>query len=113
MGEEDWRIGTRSQVNLAFPRPEISPEEERLHRASADSRINYRLAASTLQQKGVIPTAEYNRINVTASSQAEATSWLRTDASIQYSTDQNKQPFKGASGPLLPGIVSPVSPVSR
>src|SRR3990172_6574365 len=40
MGEEDWRIGTRSQANLAFPRPEISPEEERLHRASADSRRN-------------------------------------------------------------------------
>lgn len=69
--------------------------------ASADSRITYRLAAATLQQKGVIPTTKYDRINVTASSQAEATSWMRTDASIQYSTDANDQPFKGAGGPLL------------
>ena len=69
--------------------------------AAADSRINYRLAAAMLQQQGVIPTSKYDRINVTASSQAEATSWLRTDASIQYSTDSNDQPFKGANGPLL------------
>lgn len=69
--------------------------------ASPDSRINYRLAASTLQQEGVIPTSEYKRINVTASSQFQATSWLHTDASIQYSTDDNAQPFKGAGGPLL------------
>jgi TonB-linked SusC/RagA family outer membrane protein len=73
--------------------------------ASADGRINYRLAASTLQQEGVIPTSQYDRINVTASSQAEATSWLRTDASIQYSKDNNDQPFKGAGGPLL-GLIS-------
>ncbi len=69
--------------------------------ASADSRITYRVATSTLQQRGVIPTTKYDRINVTASSQAEATSWLLTDASIQYSTDVNDQPFKGAGGPLL------------
>ena len=69
--------------------------------ASGDARINYRLAASTLRQQGVIPTSKYDRINVTASSQAEATSWLYTDASIQYSTDGNDQPFKGAGGPLL------------
>ncbi len=73
--------------------------------ASEDSRINYRLAASTLQQEGVIPSSRYDRINVTASSQAQATSWLQTDASIQYSTDVNDQPFKGAGGPLL-GLVA-------
>src|SRR4030067_1090934 len=40
MGEADWRIGARSHVNLGFPLPEIPPEEERLPRASADSRRN-------------------------------------------------------------------------
>ncbi|OGU01903.1 MAG: hypothetical protein A2W29_01530 [Gemmatimonadetes bacterium RBG_16_66_8] len=38
---------------------------------------------------------------MTASSQAVATSWLQTDASILYSTDLNDQPWKGAGGPLL------------
>ena len=73
--------------------------------ASDDSRINYRLAASTLQMSGVIPTAKYDRINVTASSQAEATPWLHTDASIQYSTDSNDQPYSGTDGALL-GLLS-------
>src|SRR5690606_2960267 len=69
--------------------------------ASDDSRINYRLSAGSVQQRGVSPTTEYERINVTAASQAEVTDWLVTDASIQYSTDDNAQPFKGAGGPLL------------
>lgn len=73
--------------------------------ASADAHINYRLSASVLKQQGVIPSSQYDRINVTASSQAEATDWLRTDVSIQYSTDLNDQPFKGAGGPLL-GLVA-------
>jgi TonB-linked SusC/RagA family outer membrane protein len=69
--------------------------------ASDDSKINYRVSASTVQQEGVIPTGEYNRFNVTASSQAVATSWLHTDAVVQFSSDNNLQPFKGANGPLL------------
>jgi TonB-linked SusC/RagA family outer membrane protein len=73
--------------------------------ASADSRVSYRLSASSLQQKGVIPTSSYDRYNVTASSQAQATSWLRSDAVIQFSTDNNDQPWKGAGGPLL-GLLS-------
>jgi TonB-linked SusC/RagA family outer membrane protein len=69
--------------------------------ASADSRVTYRLSAAALQQRGVIPTSKYDRYNVTASSQAVATSWLRSDAILQYSTDENDQPFKGLGGPLL------------
>jgi TonB-linked SusC/RagA family outer membrane protein len=69
--------------------------------ASDDSRINYRLSGATQQQRGVVPNASYDRINVTAASQAIATDWLVTDVLLQYSTDFNHQPFKGAGGPLL------------
>jgi len=69
--------------------------------ASDDSRISYRLAASTVQQRGVIPTTKYDRVNVTAASQAEATTWLHTDVSIQYSTDDNIQPYNGIDGAML------------
>jgi TonB-linked SusC/RagA family outer membrane protein len=69
--------------------------------ASSDSRVTYRMSAAALQQRGVIPTSTYDRYNVTASSQAHATSWLRSDAVIQFSTDNNDQPWKGAGGPLL------------
>jgi TonB-linked SusC/RagA family outer membrane protein len=73
--------------------------------ASADSRVTYRLSGAALQQKGVIPTSSYDRYNVTASSQAQATTWLRSDAIIQFSSDNNDQPWKGAGGPLL-GLLS-------
>lgn len=69
--------------------------------ASDDNRINYRIAASSVQQSGVVPNTNYDRINVTASSQADATSWLRTDASIQYATDDNNQPYNGIDGAFL------------
>src|SRR5690606_7493518 len=51
--------------------------------AAEDGRINYRLAAATVEQRGVVPNTKYDRVNVTAPSQAEPTAWLRTDASIQ------------------------------
>jgi TonB-linked SusC/RagA family outer membrane protein len=69
--------------------------------ASSDSRVTYRLSAAGLQQRGVIPTTKYDRYNVTLSSQATATSWLRSEAILQFSTDENSQPWKGANGPLL------------
>jgi TonB-linked SusC/RagA family outer membrane protein len=69
--------------------------------ASEDSRVTYRLSGAALQQQGVIPTSEYNRYNVSASGQGVATSWLRSEASLMFSTDENRQPWKGAGGPLL------------
>jgi TonB-linked SusC/RagA family outer membrane protein len=69
--------------------------------ASPDARLNYRLSVGSQQQRGVIPTAKYDRINVTASSQALATTWLKTDVLLQYSTNFTEMPFNGAAGPLL------------
>lgn len=69
--------------------------------ASDDSRITYRVSGSLQKQQGVIPTAAWNKVNVSASSQAMATDWLKTDVVLQYSTDFNNQPFKGVGGPLL------------
>lgn len=69
--------------------------------ASSDARITYRVSGSTQQVQGVIPNSEWNKVNVSASSQAVATEWLKSDVVLQYSTDFNNQPFKGAGGPLL------------
>jgi TonB-linked SusC/RagA family outer membrane protein len=69
--------------------------------ASDDSRVTYRLSGAALRQKGVIPTSAYNRYNVSASGQGVATSWLRSEASMLFSSDENSQPWKGAGGPLL------------
>ncbi|MDP2956117.1 MAG: SusC/RagA family TonB-linked outer membrane protein [Longimicrobiales bacterium] len=75
--------------------------------ATSDSRIGYRVSASATQQEGVIPGSRYDRINVTGSSRADVTDWLNADVSMQYSTDANDQPYKGASGPLIGLLVWP------
>lgn len=69
--------------------------------ASADNRINYRVAASANRQEGVVPGSEYNRVTLTGSSGAQVTSWLRSDVSLQYSQAANDQAYKGANGPLI------------
>jgi len=77
--------------------------------AAADNRINYRLATGITRQQGVIPTADYNRINLTGSSQGQVTRWLNTDLSMVYSYANNDQTYKGAGGPLLGLLVWPAS----
>jgi TonB-linked SusC/RagA family outer membrane protein len=69
--------------------------------ASQDSRLNYRLSVSADDQGSVVPTADYRRINLTGSSQAQVTPWLRTDLSVQYAQSGNNQVYKGDNGPLI------------
>jgi len=69
--------------------------------ATPDNRITYRLAAAGDRQEGVIPNADYSRINLTGRSQALVNSWLRADLSMNYAYVNNNQSYKGAIGPLL------------
>ncbi|HEX6627487.1 MAG TPA: SusC/RagA family TonB-linked outer membrane protein [Gemmatimonadaceae bacterium] len=69
--------------------------------ATADDRINYRLATSFDRQEGVVPSSDYNRVNVTGASQAQINSWLNTDLSMAYTTSTNNQVYKGEIGPLM------------
>jgi TonB-linked SusC/RagA family outer membrane protein len=69
--------------------------------AAPDNRINYRLAASTDKQQGVVPNSQYGRITLTGASQAQVNRWLRSDLSMAYSFTNNDQPWKGTDGPLV------------
>ena len=69
--------------------------------ATPDNRITYRLAGAGDRQEGVIPNADYSRINLTGRSQALVNSWLRADLSMNYAYVNNNQSYKGALGPLL------------
>jgi hypothetical protein len=51
--------------------------------------------------QGVVPNSAWDKINVSATTNAQATDWLKADLVLQYSTDLNTQPFKGVGGPLL------------
>src|SRR5690606_34892561 len=58
---EPYPEGTRFYDNISgfFQNAVTQKHNLSFSGASADSRINYRLAASTLDQQGVIPTSEY------------------------------------------------------
>ena len=69
--------------------------------ATVDDKINYRLATSFDKQEGVVPSADYGRVNVTGASQAQITPWLNTDLSMAYTYANNDQVYKGDLGPLM------------
>ncbi|MFL5595329.1 MAG: SusC/RagA family TonB-linked outer membrane protein [Gemmatimonadaceae bacterium] len=69
--------------------------------ATTDEKINYRLATSFDRQEGVVPSADYGRVNVTGASQSQINSWLNTDLSMAYTYSTNNQVYKGEIGPLM------------
>ena len=69
--------------------------------AAQDNRINYRVAMSADKQEGVVPNADYSRVNLTGASQSQVNSWLRADLSMQYALANNNQAYKGDNGPLI------------
>jgi TonB-linked SusC/RagA family outer membrane protein len=90
-----FRTGKTATHNLSFSG------------ATSDDRINYRLATSFDNQKGVVPSADYGRTNVTGASQAQITPWLNTDLSMAYTFSNNNQVYKGDIGPLMGLMVWP------
>jgi TonB-linked SusC/RagA family outer membrane protein len=83
------RTGATQTHNLAFSG------------ATSDSHINYRIAASSDKQRGVVPGTDFGRVNLTGATQAQITSWLNTDLSMMYSNETNDQVYKGSIGPLI------------
>jgi TonB-linked SusC/RagA family outer membrane protein len=75
--------------------------------ATPDAKINYRIASAMTRQEGVIPGSQYNRINITGASQAQVTTWLKSDLSMGYTYANNDQPYKGDNGPLIGLLIWP------
>ena len=61
-------------------------------------KITVRGAASYTDQKGVIKTTDYSRLNFTLSGKAEVTKWLNFDGSMQYVKTGNTKAEKGLYG---------------
>jgi len=77
--------------------------------AAPDNRVNYRVAGSYTKQGGVVPNAEYDRINLTGASGAQVTNWLKADLSMQYTYAYNDQSLKGEGGPLIGLLLWPAT----
>jgi TonB-linked SusC/RagA family outer membrane protein len=92
-----FRTGMTQKHNLAFSG------------GAPDGHMNYRVAGASTVQQGVIPGADYRRINLTGATSGSPTSWLSTDLSMGYSNAVNDQVFKGDNGPLLGLLVWPAN----
>lgn len=75
--------------------------------ATSDSKMTYRVGTSIDKQKGVVRNSDYNRINLTAASTAQVTSWLAADATMAYTYAHNDQVYKGDIGPLIGVLLWP------
>ncbi len=75
--------------------------------AAQDNSVNYRITGGLIRQNGVVPNSFYDRYNLTGAGQARVAPWLTVDLTSQYSYTENRQPFKGAGGPLLGLLVWP------
>lgn len=63
-------------------------------------KVTLRASASTLDQKGVIKTSDFSRLNLSLSGKAEINKWFSVEAAMQYvNTENNKVPM-GTDGPL-------------
>jgi hypothetical protein len=69
--------------------------------ATTDGKINYRFAASSDKQRGVVRNTDYGRVNLTGASQAQIKPWLNTDLTMAYTNANNDQVYKGDIGPLI------------
>jgi TonB-linked SusC/RagA family outer membrane protein len=74
---------------------------------TADNKLSYRLGLTLVDQIGAVPNSDLRTVNLTGRSDAQVTSWLRTDLSLQYFFGNNNQIFKGDNGPLLGTLLWP------
>ena len=63
-------------------------------------KVTVRGAASFLDQKGIVKTTDYSRMNISLSGKAEITKWLNFESTFMYTNTGNTKTTKGSSGPL-------------
>lgn len=90
-----FRTGMTQSHNLAFSG------------AANDNKVSYRLNLGLDKQQGVVRNNDLTKINLTGSSFAQVTNWLRSELVMQYNRSDNDQTFKGDAGPLLGLLVWP------
>ncbi|RYE19150.1 MAG: SusC/RagA family TonB-linked outer membrane protein, partial [Sphingobacteriaceae bacterium] len=94
-----FRTGFTQKHNLSFD--------------GGTDRVSYRVSSSLTDQQGVVPSTDYNRINLTGATKGVINSWLSTDLTMTYSYATNTQTFKGGIGPLLGLLIWPQTDDAR
>jgi TonB-linked SusC/RagA family outer membrane protein len=81
--------------------------------AAVDNRVNFRLNMTGMRQEGVVPTNQLTKYDISATSQAQATNWLRSELVLTYSNSDNDQSYKGEAGPLIGLLLWPANDDAR
>ena len=71
-------------------------------------KASIRASASFLDQKGVVKTTDYSRMNVSLSGKGQINEWLRFEGSMQYVSTENTKVPRGTSGPLYRSMLWPL-----
>ncbi len=71
-------------------------------------RATIRGGVSYLDQKGVIKTTAYDRLNLSLSGKAAITEWLNFESSLQYVNTNNNKVMRGTDGPLYRAMIWPM-----
>lgn len=71
-------------------------------------KVTVRGGLSYIDQKGVVKTTDYQRLNLTLSGRAQVTKWLAFDASMQYMKTGNTKAQKGLYGALYRAVRWPM-----
>lgn len=71
-------------------------------------KISLRASASNQNQKGIMKTSEFSKLNLALSGKAEITKWMSFEASMSYTNTKTDKVPLGTSGPLYLSMLWPM-----
>jgi TonB-linked outer membrane protein, SusC/RagA family len=72
-------------------------------------KVTLRGSASYVDEKGVVKTTDYTRLNIALSGKAEITKWLNFESTMSYTGTTNTKVNKGTAGPLYRAVRWPMT----
>jgi len=81
-----FRVGTSTTHNLSFE--------------GGSETTSYRLSISNLDQEGVTPNTDYNRLNASLNATAKISSKFKSEGTFSFTKSENQKASKGGSGSL-------------
>lgn len=81
-----FRVGTSTTHNLSFE--------------GGSETTSYRLSISNLDQEGVTPNTNYNRLNASLNATAKISSKFKSEGTFSFTKSENQKASKGGSGAL-------------
>ncbi len=105
----EYPEGTKLYDNMAAITQTGFSQTHNVSVEGGNEKVTVRGAASYTDQKGVVKTTDYDRLNLTLSGRAEVTKWLSFDAKLGYVKTGNTKSSRGLYGVLYRASRWPVT----